>query len=143
MRNLLFLVALCCLSCSNSEAVDTAKLSGYWEIQKVIADGEQKKEYKINETFDHFTIDGKEGIRSKVTPQFDGTFLTNEQPEHFTVSVTDGKTYLDYKTQYAVWKEQIVLVEDSVLVTKNSQDLEFHYKKAGALNFTGDGKTTK
>ena len=143
MKNLYFLFVLLFAACSKSEPADVAKLSGYWEIQKVTSDGEQKKEYKMNDTFDHFEINGKTGSRSKVLPQFDGTFQTNEQPEYFTVSVADGKTYLNYKTQYATWKEQIVSLEDSVLVTKNNQDLEFNYKRTGPLNFTGSGKTIK
>ena len=143
MRKFLLFIVLVAVSCQKSGPITIAKLDGYWEIEQVLGPDKLKKEYKINETFDHFAVDGQKGFRSKVQPQFDGTFLTNNQPEQFTITTSDGKTFLNYVTPYASWKEEIVSLEDSTLVVKNAQNLEFHYKKTGPLNFTGNGKTTK
>jgi hypothetical protein len=136
--------AVCFSACeAEQKQIDITKLSGYWEIQKVTAPGQDRKEYKVNETFDHYELKQKKGIRSKVKPQFDGTFLTNDQSEQFTLVNEKGDTYLNYVTPFASWREQIVVLEDSALVIRNEQKQEFHYKKAGPLNFTGDGETTK
>jgi len=142
MKKMLLLLVFVAASC-RQQPIETQDLAGYWEIEQVLAPGKEKKEYKINETFDHFTVRGNSGSRSKVQPQFDGTFLVNDQPEHFTVESNSGKTFLNYTTKFATWKEEIVKLEDSTLVIKNSDNIEFHYKKTGPINFIGDGKTTK
>lgn len=142
MRKFCLLFILIAFSC-RKEPVEIKNIAGYWEIEKVIAPGKEKKEYKINETFDHFSISGNGGVRSKVQPQFDGTFLVNNQPENFTVEMQNGSTILNYATPFATWKEQVVKLEDSALVIKNSEDIEFYYKRTGPINFLGDGKTTK
>lgn len=108
---------------------DIARLNGYWEIQKAVMEDGQKKEYKVNPTIDFFQVKDKKGFRQKVMPQFDGTFATNMIRE--TVSVTDdnGVFYLNYATDYGKWKEEIIVLQDSVLVVRNAAEIEYHYKK--------------
>lgn len=137
-----FFVAV--LSCQKSdEPIVISDLNGYWEIEKASEPGKEDHLFKVNETFEHFAISGDSGVRSKVKPQFDGTFLSNDQHESFRISVDSGNTFLNYRTPYAKWQEKIIVLKDSVLVVRNAQKKEFHYKKTGPLNFTGNGKTTK
>ena len=140
---LVFLVVL--MSCSQSiQKADVQKLNGYWEIEKVVFDGGEDKEYTINETFDYFRIDtAGVGIRKKVMPQLDGTFLTNDTFENVKVRFKDGKVYLDYSTFYAKWSEELVQVNDTKLVLKNKEDKEYHYKKTDKIDLVHDGKKNK
>lgn len=127
---ILFVLALMGLSCKQTiTEADLHHLNGYWEIEKVeLPDGE-KKEYKVNETIDFFKIVQKKGFRSKVMPQVDGGYLTNDIKESVQVTVIDGEAILHYSTAYAKWDEEIIALSKDHFVVKNKQDLEYHYKR--------------
>ena len=122
---------------------DIAKINGYWEIEKVTFDKGEDKDYKMNETYDYFEIKDNKGIRKKVMPQLDGTFLVNDTFENVTVRFADDKVFLDYVTPYMKWSEELIGLTDEELVLLNKEKKEYHYKKATAVNLLNDGKTTK
>ena len=127
---ILFLVFGLILSCKQSiSESDLQNLNGYWEIEKVELPDGDKKEYKVNETIDFFKITDKKGFRSKVMPQIDGTYLTNDLKEDVVVVLKDGDATIQYKTNYANWNEEIIELSKDKLVVKNQQDLEYHYKR--------------
>lgn len=118
------------VSCKQTvKKTDIQYLSGYWEIEKVVLPDGEDKVYKASETFDFFEIQGDSGTRKKGMQQFDGTFLTNEVSEAFTIEFKDGKCFINYKTDFAKWKEEILLLNKEKLVVKNKNDLEYHYKR--------------
>jgi hypothetical protein len=108
---------------------DIAKINGYWEIEKVVLPDGNTKEYAVNSTIDYFEIKGDSGIRKKVTPVIDGTYRDNGPAEKITVAFSDGKAYLNYNSEFAKWNEEIVTTGDSILVFKNANKLEYHYKR--------------
>jgi hypothetical protein len=118
----------------NVNPEDIAKINGYWEIEKVTLSDGSEKQYKISETIDLFEVTKNSGVRKKVKPQFDGKFLETGHVEKVTVNVEDDEVFLDYSTDYAHWKEQIVCLADSTLVLKNESNLEYHYKRARPFN---------
>ncbi|NHM03924.1 lipocalin-like domain-containing protein [Flavobacterium celericrescens] len=127
---ILFLVFGLFLSCKQSiSETDLQNLNGYWEIEKVELPDGDKKEYKVNETIDFFKISDKKGFRSKVMPQIDGTYLTNDLKEDVVIVLKDGDATIQYKTNYANWNEEIIELSKDKLVVKNQQDLEYHYKR--------------
>jgi hypothetical protein len=118
------------VSCRQSiSEKDLSKINGYWEIVKVEMPEGEDKDYKVNSTIDYFEIADKKGFRQKVMPQLDGTYLTNNLKESIQISEDGGDYYLNYTTDYAKWKEEIIELKDSVLVLKNKQNLEYHYKR--------------
>ena len=126
----IILVSILISSCSQSiKKQDLSKLNGYWEIQKVVLDDGTKKDYSVNETIDFFEFKDNVGFRKKVTPQLDGTYLVNNQYEKISISEKENDFFINYSTQYTKFKEQIVEIQDSVLVLKNEQNVEYHYKK--------------
>ena len=88
------------------------------------------KEYKINETIDYFLVKNNNGFRQKVMPQLNGTCTTNGIKENLSIQAEKGVYYMLYTTSYGKWKEELVKIEDSVLVVKNKDDIEYQYKKA-------------
>jgi hypothetical protein len=76
-------------------------------------------------------------------PQLDGTFLTNDLHEKVKVRFKDGKAFLDYSTPYTKWTEELIALTDEKLVLLNAEKKEYHYKKAGPINITDNGKKTK
>lgn len=117
-----------------------AKLNGYWEIKTVTLEDGETKDYKVNETIDYIEIKKDSGFRQKVMPQFDGTFKTNSIKENIRVFDVDGSTFLECKTDYGKWNEEIIKLEDSTLVVKNKQNLVYTYKKFTPFSLKEHGK---
>ena len=129
-RIFLLIILTSILSCKQEiKEADISNLNGYWEIEKVELPDGDKKEYKVNETIDFFKIENMKGFRKKVMPQLDGTYLTNDLQENVTVVLKDGDASLQYKTNYASWKEEIISITKDKLVVKNEQEMEYYYKR--------------
>ena len=125
----LFLTFLIISCQTDVKKEDLSKLNGYWEIKQVtLADGETK-DYKVNETIDFFEVKDNAGFRQKVMPQFDGTFKTNGIKESLKIFEVDNTYFIECKTDYGKWNEEIITIEDSTLVLKNKQNLVYTYKK--------------
>jgi hypothetical protein len=123
---------------------EIAKINGYWEIEKVVFDKGEDKDYKMNENYDYFQINSNnKGVRKKVMPQLNGTFLVNDTYENVVVRFANDKAYLDYSTPYMKWTEELIALSEEELVLVNADKKEYHYKKTGAINLLDDGKETK
>jgi uncharacterized membrane protein len=147
MKNIVgfLFVSFLFISCQQKiKPEDISKINGYWEIEKVVFDEGKDKNYTINESYDYFQIDKNNiGLRKKVMPQLDGTFLVNDSQENVKVRFENDKVFLDYSTPYANWSEELMAISDKELVFKNTENKEYHYKKAAPINILGDGKKTK
>jgi Lipocalin-like domain len=131
-------------SCQSKVAsTDIPKINGYWEIEKVVFPDGNKKEYSINEVYDYFEIKNNKGIRKKVMPQLDGTFLVNDTFETVAIEETDGKYSIHCSTAFAKWQEEIVSLTDKELVVLNPSKKEYHYKRAAPINIIPNGKKTQ
>ncbi|CAN1571691.1 hypothetical protein MCETHM1_03270 [Flavobacteriaceae bacterium] len=141
----ILLVALLLVGCKQKiTPADLAKINGYWEIEKVVLEDGNEKKYVMNESFDYFRIDKiSTGIRKKVMPQLDGTFLVNETFENVKIRFSDDQIFLDYSTPYMKWSEEILALTDKELVVLNAEKKEYHYKKTGPINLNENGKKTK
>jgi hypothetical protein len=147
MKNLVTIVLFSFLlvGCKQQiQSTDIPNINGYWEIEKVVFDEGEDKEYSASQNYDYFQIDkNNQGIRKKVAPQLDGTFLVDDSFEKVRVRFQDEKAYLDYATPYMKYTEEIIALTAEELVVLNAQKKEYHYKKATAINILGDGKKAK
>lgn len=124
------LVFVCLMACQEKvKPEDVAKINGYWEIEKVNLPDGNEKNYKINETIDYFEVKNDSGFRKKVTPQFDGKYLVNDEYEKVKVVMEGKKVVLEYTTEYSKWKEEVLEISDEKLVLKNAAELEYEYKR--------------
>lgn len=127
---LIVLVLVGLMSCQEKvKREDVAKINGYWEIEKVSLPDGNEKNYKINETIDYFEVKNDSGFRKKVTPQFDGKYLVNDEYEKVKVVMEGEKVVLEYTTEYSKWKEEVLEVSDEKLVLKNAAEMEYEYKR--------------
>ncbi|MDD2986339.1 hypothetical protein [Flavobacterium sp.] len=123
-----FIVVL--FSCQHTvKRDDLTKINGYWEIQKVAFPDGQEKQYTINETIDFFEWKDEKGFRKKLKPQFDGTFVVNNEQEQIEIKDSAGVMYIYYTTKFDAWKEELNLLSDSILILKNKDNLTYHYKR--------------
>ena len=142
---IVLLIALLFVGCKQKIAsADVVKINGYWEIEKVVLDDGNEKQYGVNESFDYFKINkNNTGIRKKVMPQLDGSFLVNDTFENVKIRFADDQAFLDYSTPYMKWSEEVLLLTDSEFVVLNAEKKEYHYKKTGPINLDDYGKKTK
>jgi hypothetical protein len=138
-----FIAALTSSCQSKVASTDIPKINGYWEIEKVIFEDDNQKEYSINETFDYFKIINNKGIRKKVMPQLDGTFLVNDTFETIEIKEVEDKYFLQCSTDFTKWQEEIVSLTDQELVLLNPSKKEYHYKRAAPINIIPNGKKTQ
>lgn len=141
---LLLFTMLILTACSQKVSKEDAKkLNGYWEIEKVIMADGSEKDYKINTIYDFFEIGNNyKGFRKKVSPQLNGKFLADDTSEAVEIVEKDGKVYVDYKTEYAKWQEELKSISDDKMTIINQQKIEYQYKKATPINLL-DGEETK
>lgn len=130
IRILIFILSGILLSCSKPDPEKQKEyLNGYWEIKEVHMPNRSKKDFDINLVVDHIEVNGDIGQRIKVMPQLDGTFVTNEVSEEFTLKIENDSLRMYYKTPFDEWKETVVKAEDSVLVIKNRDNKVYTYSK--------------
>lgn len=136
MRKLLLtILPFFVFGCSNAvKREDVAQLKGYWEISHVQAPGQEKKEYGVNPVVDYFELKSGSGVRRKVMPQFDGTFMDASIPERVKVLDSAGHIYLSFRTRYTNWSEEVLEKTEKTLVLRNKQGIEYHYKKFEPFN---------
>jgi Lipocalin-like domain len=123
---LLLLAFVSCGSPNPDEMKDY--LNGYWEIEKVKLPDGSEKSFSLSTTIDYMEVKGDSGIRKKVAPQLDGTFLTFDQNETFNTSVRHDSLILHYKTPFDQWEETVIKASKSELVVRNKDQKEYHYK---------------
>ncbi|WP_432410358.1 lipocalin family protein [Rasiella sp. SM2506] len=123
-------------SCAKQDANEQIQyLDGYWSIEKAILEDGTEKEFTISTTIDFMEINGKTGIRKKVQPKLDGTFLTSNDAETFEIKIEDDSLRLYYTTPFDSWKETVLKAKDSSLVVLNPDGKTYFYKKFATFNF--------
>ena len=126
----LILLATALISCtSKPKKEDIAKLNGYWEIEKVEFPDGNKKEYKVNEFIELISIKENKGIRQKVAPQLDGSFLKGTLEDKIRVVDSADCYYLKTNSKFTKWEEKIISVSDGSFVLENEATIVYHFKK--------------
>lgn len=91
-------------------------------------DGE-KKEFNMNMVVDFIEVKNDSGVRTKVSPKFDGSFTTNGVSENFTLKIEDDSLRMYYETPFDTWKETVIEAKDSTLTVKNRDNKIYSYSK--------------
>ena len=126
----ILLLATVLISCtSKPKKEDIAKLNGYWEIEKVEFPDGNKKEYKVNEFIDLISIKNNKGIRQKVAPQLDGSYLKGTLQDDIKIVDSSNCYYLKTNSKFTKWEEKILSVSDENFVIENEAKIVYHYKK--------------
>ena len=117
-------------SCTSKPKIeDIAKLNGYWEIEKVNFPDGNKKEYKVNEFIDLISIKDRKGIRQKVAPQLDGSYLKGTLQDYIKIVDSADCYYLKTNSKFTKWEEKILSVSDEAFVLENEAKIVYHFKK--------------
>jgi len=136
MKALSYIVIFILLSsCTKNPESFIEHLNGYWEIEKVVLPNGNTRSYTINETIDYIeTTDRLTGFRKKLKPNFNGSYITSNNEEHFTLTIKKDSLHIYYKTPFANWKETILFANESQLKVINQNKAVFLYKRFTPLN---------
>lgn len=115
---------------------DLTQLNGYWEIEKVVLQNGEVKEYQVNPTVDYIEIKNNKGLRKKVYPKFDGSFETTHDAENFSIIDSNDVLILTYKKNSSSWQEELLTLNSNNFSVKNEDDITYHYKKFTPINIT-------
>lgn len=122
-------------SCSTPVAEQAKQLNGYWEIEKVELPSGETKTYGINRTVDYIELkNDTSGIRTKLSPKIDGSFISNNNYEIFSLINKEGKLYMIYNTPFSKWEEEILKVDKDQLIVINTEKLKYFYKRYQKLS---------
>lgn len=131
MKNIFLLLSAVLLTTSCSQKItpeDVKLLNGYWEIEQVVfADGNHK-DYKVNEIIDFYEIKNDTGVRQKVKPQFDGSFVKGPL-EEIKIEHLNEQVFIHYKTEFSEWKERLIEINDQDFIVENEKKIQYKYKR--------------
>ena len=132
MKNYLYftLFFLSLISCNSKPSKKSiVKINGYWEIEKVVFPDGNKKAYQVNEFIDYISLKNLKGIRQKVAPQLDGTFLRGALQDKIRIIDSAGCYFLKTKSKFTKWEEKVISVSEDELVLENETKITYYYKK--------------
>ncbi len=130
MRKLVYIIILLSfVSCSNPNP-ETYKpyINGYWEIERVVLSDGTTKEYNFNKSVDFFEIKDTIGIRKKVQPRLNGSFIITKDSEVFTLRIENDSLRMYYKTPLSTWKETVISAKENQIIIKNETGNMYFYK---------------
>ena len=118
------------ISCSQQDANQFIQhLDGYWEIEKVITAQGQEKQYNFNQSIDYIEVKDTIGIRKKLQPQLNGSFITTQDAERFVIRIENDSLRLFYKTPLSTWEETIISAKENEMIVKNKSGNLYFYRK--------------
>lgn len=108
-------------SCNQNPEDQIAQLEGYWNIEEVRLPDGNTKEFPFSNHMDYFVINGNKGMKHRVSPRYDGTFVDYGSPIPFKWEESDGMLTLHFadgdnayqQTLESVSKEELVLLHEN------------------------------
>jgi len=122
-------------ACSSPSSVDVQQLNGYWSISSVELEDGTRKDFKISTTVDFIEVTDTSGVRKKVNPKLDGSFITSDNFETFLVKKIQDSIQLQYRTEFDQWNETVLSTTDSTFSVLNKDQKIYHYKRFTPFNF--------
>ena len=123
------------IGCSNSVGKEDLRLlNGYWEITQVAFSDGSKKDYGLNTTVDYIELNDNKGFRKKVQPNLNGTFVTSDDAEFFTIIDTEIGLEFSYKNEMSEWNEQIIQVSKNRFTIENENGIRYTYQRYQPIN---------
>lgn len=140
MKNIMcFLILTLVFGCVKQDPSEQiAYIDGYWEIKSVTMPDGTKKEFKLSTTIDFIEVTADSGMRKKVSPQLDGSFLTSNSVEKFSLKIEGDSLRMYYTTPFDSWKETVLEAKDSLLRVKNKDHKIYTYKRFSTFRIKQD-----
>jgi len=140
MRNLYLFVAFIVLWGCQTQTPEEMKdyLSGYWEIDHVESEHIQDMEFTFNSSIDYIEVKGDTGVRTKLQPNINGSFTESKTAESFVLKIENGNLNMYYETPFDKWKESVIRANETELIVRNEDGIQYQYKKYEPINLFED-----
>jgi hypothetical protein len=79
-------------------------------------------------------VTDQKGFRKKVQPNFNGTYVTSNDAEMFTIHENEGVFTLNYKTDLSEWREKIISLSKNNFTVLSEENIKYQYKKFEPIN---------
>lgn len=124
-----------------SKNINLDDLNGYWEISKVELSKDSVIQYSISQYVDYFEVTDSTGIRTKLQPNIDGSFVATKDQSEIEILKSDGDIQLLYSTPFDEWKEQLVSLDEENMIVINQDGKKYYYKRYEPLISGENGET--
>jgi len=122
-------IFLICVACAKYDAKPFIKnIDGYWEIERVILSDGSEKKYNFNKSIDFFEIKDTLGVRKKLQPKLDGSFISTNDRQLFTLHIKNDSLRMHYQNHLSKWIETVILAKEDQLIIKNEAGNTYFYK---------------
>jgi len=140
MKYFITILFITLVSCTDQVSQhDIQYLNGYWDIDKVASTGQKITKYGVNNTIDYYFVNEQnKGYRKKATPDFSGTYKTNNIKDKILIENKDGTFIIKTITSLDNWEDIIVTLTPEKLVLKNTEGILFYYKKHKKFNINNN-----
>jgi hypothetical protein len=138
------LVLLLVVSCvHNTQKIDILDVNGYWQIDKVVSDNGEIKEYPTNVIYDYYQIKDSIGFYAKTVWQPNNVLLTNNIEEKIVLhKVKNNQVSINYSSKFGKYTNLIQNLTTESMVLIDGNKTKYYYKKVD-LNTTNNGKKIK
>ena len=129
--NLYIVVILCFLffSCAEEKKViNLSNLNGYWEIERVITSSGSEKKFGFNPFVDFFKTTDSIGFRSKVKPQFGGSYQSNQQKISYRINTKNDSVFITYKNAQKTWNDVLIEASETQICLQNDLGNLYFYR---------------
>lgn len=128
MKKLIYLLLIVVfISCSNNEEKIKA-IEGYWNIDEVILPNGSEREFPFSNHMDHFEIDGFKGVKNRVSPTYDGSFVSYGDPVSFVWEEKKGDLWLSFKQGEQAYSQKVDKATEETLVLIHDNGTRYTYK---------------
>ncbi|MDH7444261.1 hypothetical protein [Aquimarina sp. 2201CG14-23] len=128
-KKIIYISVFLLVSCSKPNPEEYIKhINGYWGIEKVITSEGVEKLYNYSQSVDFFEVHDLKGVRKKVKPQLDGSFITTRDSKTFSLKIENDSLRMYYKTPFATWKETLISAKENQMIIKNKAGNLYFYK---------------
>ncbi|HLW15014.1 MAG TPA: lipocalin family protein [Flavobacteriaceae bacterium] len=136
MRSLyLFVACITLWGCQQQSPEDMkTHLSGYWEINNVQSEHIEEMDFTFSNTIDYIEVEDNAGVRTKLQPNIDGSFVGSKTAESFLLKVENDSLNMYYSTPFDEWKETVIRATKEELIVRNEEGIQYEYKKFKPFN---------
>lgn len=114
-------------SCGSNISDQLIHIEGYWNIENVTLPDGSEREFPFSNHMDHFEIEGKLGIKYRVSPTYDGGFVNYGSPVNFTCEELDGELQLLFKDGEQSYTQTLVKATETELVLQHENGTIYTY----------------
>ena len=128
MNKIIYLILVSVvISCSSNEDKIKA-VEGYWNIEQVLMPDGNEREFPFSNHMDHFKIEGYKGVKNRVSPTYDGGFISYGNPIYFEWKEKDGDIWLTFQEGEGSYKQTVEKATKETLVLLHENGTRYTYK---------------